>query len=139
MLNKVLLACPKESRTTMVEIPPYIRLVANQQPNQRRSVGASRPTTASEAVQGEERTSAVAVARLPLAGDAVEVRTARYQGEHQDILDYTDQDLAEQALDDLSRDLPALGQGVHDLHSDLDRGRVLALLAPLMESDPISY
>lgn len=122
----------------MVEIPPYIRLVANP-PNQRRSVGASRPNTASQTVQGEERTGAVAVSRPPLAGDSVEVRTGRYQGEDQDILDYSDHNLAEQALDDLSRDLPALGQGVHDLHSDLDRGRVLALLAPLMESDPISY
>lgn len=131
----MLAACPKDSQTTMVEIPPYMRLVATQ--GQRRTVGAARPNPGNPSAQGHERTHA-AVPRLPLAGDTVELRTGRDLGENQDTDDYANPYLAQKALDDLSWQLPELGQGVHDLHADLNRGRVLALLAPLVENDPIS-
>lgn len=40
---------------------------------------------------------------------------------------------AQEALKRLQKDLPALGSGVNDLHSNLDRSRILSLLAPLVE------
>jgi len=40
---------------------------------------------------------------------------------------------ADQILESLRRDLPALGQNVGDLHQFADRRRILALLAPLVE------
>lgn len=41
---------------------------------------------------------------------------------------------ARDALNRLRQDLPELGQGVGDLHSNLNRSRILSLLAPLVES-----
>ncbi len=119
----------------MVEIPPYMRLVATQ--GQRRTVGAARHNPGNPSAQDNERAPG-AIPRLPLAGDRVELRIGRDLGESQEADDYADPSLAQKALEDLAWQLPELGHGVHDLHSELNRGRVLSLLAPLVENDPIS-
>lgn len=41
---------------------------------------------------------------------------------------------ARDALNRLQRDLPNLGQAVGDVHANLDRRRILVLLAPLVET-----
>ena len=114
----------------MVEIPTYLRLVPTQ--GQRRPMGANRNAPAHGSAPGDRATTTL----LPVSGDSVEVRVGRESGQSQDNIDFANSYLAERALSDLRRDLPELGQGVNDLHPNLDRRRVLALLAPLVDNDP---
>lgn len=134
-MHNVLPACLKDSPHNMVEIPSYLKLVVTQ--GQRRTISATRPTTSGKQLPPTTDGGEPSAPRLPLAGDNVELRTGRDPGGDLAMEDYSDPHLARQALEELSRQLPALGHAVHDLHSDLNRGRVLALLAPLTENDPV--
>ena len=135
-MNNVLPACLKDSSHNMVEIPPYLKLVVTQ--GERRTISAARPATSGKQPPPTTDRSEPSAPRLPLAGDSVELRTGRDPGGDLAMEDYSDPQLAREALEELSRQLPALGHAVHDLHSNLTRGRVLALLAPLTENDPVA-
>ena len=119
----------------MVEVPSYIRLVAPQ--GQKRTLGTSRPNPANASPAGERNANTTTL--VPVEGDSVALRASRDLGAGQESSDFANPYLAGRALSDLQRDLPALGQGIHDLHAGLNRGRVLGLLAPLVENDPIAY
>ena len=107
------------------EITPHLRLVTGNS-GIRRKAGGSRPAPESASSVPHQSSPTAAwevvglVGRQNLAASASQLPSPWE---------------ARAALLRLQRDLPGLGQGVDDLHSRLDRSRILVLLAPLVE-DP---
>lgn len=110
-----------------MELPPYMKLISgNVEPLRR----ASRPLRR---------------ASRPLDKDSGRPSSAANPGQAEVVSLVNRQNLqaadsriptpleAQAALNRLQRELPNLGQSVGDIHANLDRRRILVLLAPLVE------
>ena len=108
-----------------MELPPYMKVISGSvEPRRRvspfrrasRSPDKDSGRTASASGQAEV-VSLVSRQNLQAAGSRIPTPLE-----------------AREALNRLQRDLPNLGQAVGDIHANLDRRRILVLLAPLVES-----
>lgn len=117
----------------MIEIPPYLKLVVNQ--GQRRSTQTVRAATGSDEAArrqpGDVNTNSLL--ETPASAVILSLGETRRCGQGGGAEPPPTPEEAAFALSQLQRDLPTLGQGVHDLHDNLDRSRVLDLLAPLVD------
>lgn len=120
----------------MVEIPPYLKLIVDNAARRGSSL-PSRPISKS----GEVRTTSDSAASKAAteqpslsnqaSGDLVQLISKENRRSNDTTVPTAFQ--AENALRELERDLPSLGQQVGDLHQFPDRRRILVLLAPLVE------
>ena len=107
----------------LVQGTSYIRLIVNNAPKR----GAADKRSPSQAGQAKALSSGVS----PSPDLVTRLASENRAGASSQIP--TPQE-AQEALQRLQKDLPSLGQGVNDLHSKLDRSRILSLLAPLVDS-----
>lgn len=109
----------------MVDFPSYIKVLPGN---------ATRRSNASTAGVGRPARLAVCGDGSTVCPDQAEVVSLVYRENHASAVSSlpTPEEAAE-ALRRLQEDLPDLGQAVDELHSNLDRRRVLDLLAPLLE------
>ncbi|MFH1057691.1 MAG: hypothetical protein V1797_03295 [Pseudomonadota bacterium] len=118
----------------MIEIPSYLKLVVSQ--GQRRAAQNTRPANSSdEAAKGEKTRGTAATTWSGSQEPAVLItlaETRRHISGNDEPPPSAEE--AGYVLSQLQRDLPELGPGVHDLHDNLDRSRVLDLLAPLVDN-----
>lgn len=109
-----------------MELPPYMKVISgNVEPRRRLSSlrRFSRPL---------DRSSGGATS--PASGQAEVVSLVSRQNLQAANSHIPTPLEARDALNRLQRDLPNLGQAVGDVHANLDRRRILVLLAPLVES-----
>lgn len=125
------MACHRRPKVrALIEIPPYIRLIVDNQP--KRSNSAQAPGRATDSSGEPEKSGLFSGAPgSHTVGDVVYlVSIENKRATRSEIPTKAE---AQQALERLQKDLPQLGQAVDDLHSKLDRRRILSLLAPLVE------
>lgn len=112
----------------MIEFPPYMKLIVNNQVRR-----AESPSRSARTERESEAASSSEVAVTQGAADTVEM-TARVTSQNLAAMD-TDVPTAleaEHSLQALQRDLADAGRSVEDVHSGLDRRVIISLLAPLV-------
>lgn len=116
----------------MIEIPPYLKLIVSQ--GTRRASQPSRATSASDDVSRHKTQTGDPAIGPGTQESAIILNLAETRRRGTDYYDELPPNAEEAAftLSQLQRQLPDLGSGVHDLHDNLDRSRVLDLLAPLV-------
>ncbi len=112
----------------MVDFPPYIKLVPS---SSRRESNASQTRAKEDRLLLPEQIAEVnRESNAWRACETVSLVSRENQLACQGQVPTAAE--AEEALASLQEQLPALGQAVGDLHSGLDRGKILDLLAPLV-------
>lgn len=113
----------------MLEIPSYIKLIVDNGP---KGVDRARPVGSKARTHGARSNPTAS----PQAGnqtcDVVYLVSKQNQRALESHLPTPDE--AQEALERLQRDLPGMGQEVGGVHSNLNRSRLIQLLAPLVES-----
>ncbi|MFH1035404.1 MAG: hypothetical protein V1806_12925 [Pseudomonadota bacterium] len=104
-----------------MELPPYMKVISGTVEPRRRLSPPRRSSRGSESGASDSSTTAEVVSLVgrqnqTAAGSQIPTPVE-----------------ARAALDRLQRDLPNMGQAVGDIHANLDRRRILVLLAPLVE------
>ncbi len=116
----------------MVEFPSYIRVVPG---NATRRVSTSSNKTAAARDSGKIGADGPAIADgLPNTRPAEVVELISRENQAADASRVPTASEAAKTLRRLQEDLPGLGQAVGELHSKLDRHRVIDLLTPLVEN-----
>lgn len=117
----------------MIEIPTYLKLVVNQ--GARRAAQTTRPANPNDEASRRDRAcggETLDHARGQEPSVIISLADTRRRDQCGDEPPLSAEE-AGYVLGQLERDLPELGQGVHELHDNLDRSRVLVLLAPLVD------
>lgn len=109
----------------MVEFPPYIKILPGNAPRRANGSSGKGSSQAKVAMLSEAARSA--------DGRAGVVSLVSRENRSAALSQVPTAEEAAEALRRLREDLPELGQAVDVLHSNLDRRRILDLLAPLME------
>lgn len=114
----------------MVDIPSYIRLVVDNGP---KAVNRVRHTASKEPVAAQVRPApAQSPSETKSSADVVYLVSCENRKAINSQLPTPEE--AQEALQRLQQDLANTGQDVGSIHSNLDRRRILQLLAPLVES-----
>ncbi len=112
-----------------MELPPYMKVISGAAVEPRRRVSNTR--RAGRTIDGTFSPSS-AVSSSSSQGEVVNLVSRQNQMAANSQIPTPME--AQAALNRLQRDLPSMGQAVGDIHANLDRRRILVLLAPLVES-----
>ena len=113
----------------MVDFPSYIKLIVDNGP---KGIDRTRPASAKARTQGAKQSEPTPTLCGQQAGDVVFLVSKQNQRALESHLPTPEE--AQEALERLQRDLPGMGQDVGGVHPNLNRGRIMQLLAPLVES-----
>jgi hypothetical protein len=116
----------------MVEFPPYIKILPGNAARRLTGAGArSSPLKGSRALEPPAATSAN-LGLVTGPGEVVNLVYRENQASASSQVPSASE--AAEALRRLEEDLPSLGESVGEIHSNLNRHRILDLLAPLLDS-----